>query len=65
VLVSQAAEELGISRVQVWKHIDREHLKAVQLGRFWLIERDELERFKRERRKPGRPKDPTPKPRAT
>jgi hypothetical protein len=55
VLVSQAAVELGISRVQVWKHIRDRNLTASQLGKFWVIERRELDRFKQERRGPGRP----------
>lgn len=52
----QAATELGIQPGSVKKLCQRGILKAERIGRDWLIEAGEVERYKRESRKAGRPK---------
>lgn len=56
MLVPQAAAELAVSRFTVWKYIDSGRLPATRVGRDWIIRRSDLETFKGQRRKPGRPK---------
>lgn len=51
-----AATELGVSRWAVLKAIRDKRLKSSKEGRDHFIHRDELERFKRERRGRGRPR---------
>lgn len=61
MLVKEAAEELGVSTWAVWKAIQDKRIKNTgTIGPLITIPRDELDRYKRERRPPGRP----PKPRA-
>lgn len=50
-----AAKELGVSRWAVLKAIHDKRLTSEKAGRDHFIHRDELERFKRERRPRGRP----------
>lgn len=50
-----AAAELGVSRWAVLKAIHQGRLHGEKLGRDYVIERPELERYKRERRGRGRP----------
>lgn len=52
----QAAEQLGVDGRSVVKLISRGRLRAVKLGRDWLIEENEVERYKAERRPAHRPK---------
>jgi len=56
----QAAKLIGISQHGVIKAIHRGHLEATKIGKkrtgMWLISEREAERYKHERRKPGRPK---------
>ena len=52
----QAATELGIQPSSVKKLCQRGILKAERIGRDWLIDRDEIERYKVERRTVGKPK---------
>jgi excisionase family DNA binding protein len=52
----QAATELGIQPGSVKKLCQRGILKAERIGRDWLISRDEIERYKAERKPVGRPK---------
>lgn len=52
----QAAAALGIQPRTVAKYIKRGLLKAQLLGRDYVIEQVEIERFQRERRGMGRPK---------
>lgn len=53
--VKQVAETLECSRINIQKHIENGNIEAVKPGKEWLIHRLEVERFKRENRKPGRP----------
>ena len=54
---NEVASILGLKPRSVTRHIERHNLKAEKIGRDYLISQEELERFKRERRKtPGRPK---------
>lgn len=57
VCTFEAAAILGLKPRSVTRHIERHNLKAEKIGRDYLIAQEELERFKRERRRtPGRPK---------
>lgn len=51
-----AAIELEVTRWAVLKAIKDKRLTAEKMGRDYLIARDELDRFKRERRGRGRPR---------
>lgn len=62
MLLSQAARELGVSHVTVWRHVQAERLKAEKVGTIYLIAADDLEAFKANRKKPGRPRKPAPAP---
>lgn len=50
LVTAQVAAELGISRWAVWKYIKNDRLKAAKMGRDYVIDRDDLEAFKAERR---------------
>ena len=52
---AQAAEILDVERVTVGKHITRGNLPARRVGHMFLILISDLLKFRRERRKPGRP----------
>lgn len=54
---TQAATELGIQPGSVKKLCQRGVLKAERIGRDWLVEKIELERYKEARRGRGRPKN--------
>jgi excisionase family DNA binding protein len=56
---TQAAKELGISRVRIVAMIGAGRLKAEKMGRDWMIQRADLAPVRK--RKPGRPKNPTKK----
>ena len=56
VLLVQAAEELKMSRHALWKAVERGRVQTVRIGPLHAIERDELDRFKAERRGKGWPK---------
>ena len=55
VTVSEAAATLGLSRQGIQRRIARGDLRAERLGpKFWVIPRDEVERWRRlGRQKPG------------
>ena len=58
-----AAHELQVSRSAVLKAIGDDRLAAEKVGRDYLIERDELERYRRERKLTGpRKQRPTQPP---
>jgi len=52
----EAAALLNIKPVTVRAHIARGNLTAELKGRDYLISQDEIERFKREKRKAGNPR---------
>ena len=54
--VAQVAAELGASDTYVRRLLTRQLLYGVKVGPVWAIARDDLESFKRMRRRPGRPR---------
>jgi len=63
VTTQQAAMLIGISQHGVIKAIHRGLISATKIGKkrtgIWLIDQDEVERYRDERRGPGRPKERT------
>jgi excisionase family DNA binding protein len=53
--VAEVAEELQLSQERIRKLCQAGRL-GQKIGRQWLVTREELEEFKRKRRKPGRPR---------
>jgi len=53
---TQAAEQLNIKRGTVIQYIERGLIKASKTGRDWFIRQSEVNRYSRQRKKPGRPK---------
>lgn len=53
----EAAARLALSHESVRRYINRGLLKAEKRGRDWFIDAAEVERFKRERRTAGRPRE--------
>ena len=53
--VSEAAAELNASEAYVRRLLLRERLYGIKVGPVWAIFPDDLEVFKRIRRRPGRP----------
>lgn len=51
-----ASRILGVQPQTVTRYIERGLIVAKKYGRDYLIASEELERFKRERRKPGKPR---------
>lgn len=62
VTTKTAAQMLDVSRWAVLKAIASDRLAAEQLGRDWLIEREEVERYRRERKMTGPRKHRPPPP---
>ena len=62
MLLVEAAAELQMSRHALWKAVERGHVRTVRIGPLHAIERDELDRFKAERRRRGWPKGKPRKP---
>jgi excisionase family DNA binding protein len=58
----EVAAELGMSRWAVWKAIQTKRLAAEEFGSIYVVHRDEVERFRQNRRRPGRPKADKPAP---
>jgi len=56
MVLSEAARELSLSHVSVWRYIQAGRLPARKVGPIYVIKRTDLEAFKASRRKPGRPK---------
>lgn len=52
----EAAIVLGVQPRTITRYIERGILKAEKKGRDYLIPQEEIERFQRERRRAGRPK---------
>lgn len=59
--IPQVAEELGMTRANVWKYVHANRLTAERYGKYFLIDREDLNAFLAERN-PHRQK-PGPKPR--
>lgn len=53
--IPEAAKEIGMARAVLWRHVKKGHLQTVKAGPYELIDSEELERFKAQERKPGRP----------
>jgi excisionase family DNA binding protein len=53
--VRQTAERLGVSGTRVRQFIHAHRLPAQRLGRDWIIDAPDLERFAAVPRRPGRP----------
>jgi excisionase family DNA binding protein len=51
----QAGEMLNVSRKMIIKLINEGRITAEKLGRDYVISRDEVERYQRERKPAGRP----------
>jgi len=47
--VTEAANQIGISRQQLWLYINDERVKAVNKFGIWLISQTEIDRFKKTR----------------
>ncbi len=56
--VPEAAALLGLSIAMVRRHCQSGALEARKVGRDWLIETDAIEKFKADKRSPGRPPAP-------
>ena len=57
ILTTKAvAEILGINIRTVHSLIKRDRLPAEKFGRDWLIKVEDLEKYRADRRRPGRPK---------
>jgi excisionase family DNA binding protein len=54
--MAQAAKEIGITRAGVLYAIKEDLLKAKKHGPYYLITRDEVERYKKQRPAIGRPR---------
>lgn len=62
--IPQAAREIGMSRVVLWRHVRKGNIPSEQAGPYVLIDADDLAAFKAQERrpgwKPGRPRRPRP-----
>jgi predicted site-specific integrase-resolvase len=54
--IPQAAAEIGMSRVVLWRHVRKGTLPSIGTDRIRLIDADELAKFNAQKRKPGWPK---------
>ena len=54
-----AAQILGLRHDTLRRYCLRGTIRSEKIGSLRLVHQDELARFKRERRQPGRPKTPT------
>lgn len=59
VTVHEAAIELGVSHVSVWRYIDKGRLPARRVGPIYLIDQSDLDAFKAIKRPKGRPRKST------
>lgn len=56
----EAAEALGLAHVTLWRLVKAGRLPHVKIGRVTGIRRSDLETFRAQKRKPGRPRRPPP-----
>ena len=54
--IPEAAEEIGMSRVVLWRHVKKGTLPSMGTDRVRLIDAEDLARFAAAKRKPGWPK---------
>lgn len=54
--IPQAAREIGMSRVVLWRHVKKGRIPTVESGPYILIDADELARFNAQPRPQGWPK---------
>jgi excisionase family DNA binding protein len=52
----EAAEYLGMAENTVRQYLNRGVMTAVKIGPVWCVMRSECDRYRREKRDPGRPK---------
>lgn len=65
VLVKEAAAELGVTTWAIWKAIQLKQIERTEMiGPLHAIPVDVWERYKKNRRRPGRPSKPKPPPTA-
>ena len=57
--IPEAAKVAKLKPDTLRRYCHRRLIHAEKIGALLLVHRDELARFKRERRQPGRPKTPT------
>ncbi len=62
VTTEQAAIMLSVTRWAVLKAIQKKKIAAEEFGRNWAIEREEVERYRRERKLTGPRKTQPPPP---
>lgn len=60
MVLSEAARELNLSHVSVWRFIQAGRLPARRVGPIWLVKRSDVEAFKIRERPIGRPRKPRP-----
>ena len=53
--IPQAAKEIGMSRVVLWRHVKKGHIPVEEAGPYVLIDAEDLARFKAQDRKAGWP----------
>lgn len=56
MVLSEAARELKMSHVSVWRHVQAKRLPARRVGPIYLVKREDLEAFKAKHRPIGRPR---------
>ena len=54
---NEAAELLGLKPESVQKYCNRKQIHAIKFGRDWFITPKEIERFRKNQRPVGRPKN--------
>ncbi len=58
--IPEAAREIGMSRIVLWRHVKKGSIPTVGTDRVRLIDSEDLERFKAQKRRAGRPRKPAP-----
>jgi excisionase family DNA binding protein len=60
--IPQAADEIGMSRVVLWRLVKKGTLPSIEAGRFRLIDASDLAKFQATERRQGWPKGKPRKP---
>jgi predicted DNA-binding transcriptional regulator AlpA len=58
--IPQAAREIGMSRIVLWRHVKKGTIPSVGTERVRLIDADDLACFQRTKRRTGRPRKTPP-----